>query len=48
VLSIEIWGPLDLDVTFAWDRIEKPEADSDGDVPESDDLRLTVGLALDI
>lgn len=47
ILSIEIWGPLDLDVGAYWDRIEKPEPDGDGDRPESDDFRLTVGLSLE-
>jgi putative salt-induced outer membrane protein YdiY len=47
VLSFEIWGPLDLDVGAYWDRIEKPQKDTDGDRPERDDLRLTVGLSLD-
>ena len=47
VLSFEIWGPLDLDVGAYWDRIEKPERDSDGDRPKSDDFRLTVGLSLE-
>jgi hypothetical protein len=47
VLSFEVWGPLDLDVSFIWDRIEKPAEDSDGDVPDSDDLQLTVGVSLE-
>jgi putative salt-induced outer membrane protein YdiY len=46
--SVEVWGPLDLDVDFVWDRIQAPTADSSGDVPESDDFRLTVGFSLEI
>ena len=47
VLSFDIWGPLDLDVTFVWDRINSPEPDAGGVRPESDDVRLSVGLGLD-
>ena len=47
VLSIEVWGPLDLDVTAIWDRIQKPARASDGTRPSSDDLRLTVGIGID-
>jgi putative salt-induced outer membrane protein YdiY len=47
VLSFDIWGPLDLDVTFVWDRILKPETDPSGGRPKSDDVRLSVGLGLD-
>jgi len=46
-LSIEIWGPFDLDVTAVWDRIFEPALDADGNRPESDDLRLTVGIGLE-
>ena len=48
VFSFEVWGPLDLDISFIWDRIEKPEDDPDGDAPESDDLQLTVGVSLEL
>jgi hypothetical protein len=47
VLSIEIWGPLEVDVGAYWDRIEVPRRDNDGDRPESDDFRLTAGISLD-
>lgn len=47
VLSFEIWGPLDLDVGAYWDRIEEPERGSDGEQPESDDFRLTVGVSIE-
>lgn len=46
VLSFEIWDPIDLDIGVYWDRIEEPEKGSDGEVPKSDDLRLTVGLGI--
>jgi hypothetical protein len=48
VFSFEVWGPLDLDVSFVWDRIEKPARDPDGDTPESDDLQLTVGIKVEL
>ena len=47
VLSTDIWGPLELDVTFMLDRLEKPEQDSDGSRPDSTDIRVMVGLSLD-
>ena len=46
-LSFDIWGPLDLDVSFTWDRVEQPVARDDGSVPESDDYRLSVGIGID-
>ena len=48
VFSFEVWGPLDLDVSFVWDRIEQPAEDADGEAPESDDLQLTVGVSLEL
>jgi hypothetical protein len=48
VFSFEVWGPLDLDVSFVWDRIENPPEDPDGTAPESDDLQLTVGVSLEL
>jgi hypothetical protein len=48
VFSLDIWGPLDLDVTFIFDRIEGPARDADGERPERNDYQLTVGLAVDL
>ncbi len=48
VLSFEVWGPLDLDVSFDWDRIERPAEDRNGDAPDSDDFQLTVGVSLEL
>lgn len=48
VLSFEVWGPLDLDVSFVWDRIEKPAEDPDGKTPKSDDLQLKLEIAIDL
>jgi hypothetical protein len=47
VLSADVWGPIDLDVTFIFDRIEKPEPDSDGNEPDSNDIRVLAGLSVD-
>ena len=48
VFSIDLFGPLDLDITANFDRIEQPRPDDDGDRPERNDLRLTVGLSLEL
>lgn len=37
---------LALDVTFVWDRIEKPRPTSDGTVPKQDDYRLNLALSI--
>ena len=44
-LSVDLWWDLDLDVKLRWDRVGLPQPDSDGNVPEKDDYRLTVGLS---
>lgn len=43
-LSVDLVGDLDLDIAFVWDRVNRPAADSGGDVPEKDDYRTTIGL----
>ncbi|MCK5407522.1 MAG: DUF481 domain-containing protein, partial [Candidatus Krumholzibacteria bacterium] len=48
LLSIDIWGSLDLDTSFQWNRNENPVADADGIVPERDDFRLSIGFGVDI
>jgi putative salt-induced outer membrane protein YdiY len=47
-LSLDVWGPLELDVTFMFDRVEKPVPDADREVPESNDYRFTVGLSIEL
>jgi hypothetical protein len=47
ILSLDIWGPLELEVAFIFDRIEEPVAPAGGDQPKSNDYRTTVGLAID-
>jgi len=46
-LSVDILGPLELDVSFSWDRLEQPVPNADGTVPKSNDYRLSVGLGID-
>jgi len=45
--EIELTSAIDLDVNFVWDRIEDPETEADGTQPETDDFRLSVGLAIE-
>ena len=47
ILSFDIWGPLEFDLSFLFDRVEDPVPDAEGVSPESNDYRLTAGLALD-
>jgi putative salt-induced outer membrane protein YdiY len=44
VLSVDLFEMLDLDVTFTWDRVNKPPLDENGVAAKPDDLRLSVGL----
>ena len=45
-LKLDLVGSLDFDVSWVWDRIEDPQPDADGLVPERDDYRLVFGLGL--
>ena len=47
VLSFDIWGPLELDLTFIFDRVENPVANADDIVPKSNDYSVTMGLGVD-
>jgi putative salt-induced outer membrane protein YdiY len=46
-LSNDLVGDVDLDISFVWDRIEDPQPDSEGTVPEQDDYQLIVGISYD-
>jgi putative salt-induced outer membrane protein YdiY len=46
-LSIDALGPLDFDISFVWDRVQRPRPDSSGVVPKKDDFRLILGLGFD-
>ncbi len=45
-LEIELTRRLELDVTLVWDRIKDPRPNSDGTVPQADDLRLVLLLGV--
>jgi hypothetical protein len=47
-ISFDVWGPLELDVTFIFDRVENPVPTAGGDVPKSNDYRFTVGLSIEL
>jgi hypothetical protein len=44
-LSSDIVGELDLDLTWVWDRTQKPAQAADGSTPDQDDYRFTVGIS---
>ena len=46
--ELDITRVLDLDITLVWDRIQDPQPDSDGNLPEQDDFRLILALGLDL
>ena len=43
-LSVDLTDDLELDVSFVWDRVNRPAADASGEVPLPDDLRTTIGI----
>jgi hypothetical protein len=43
-LEYEIKRYLDLDISFVWDYLLDPQAESSGLVPNRTDLRLTIGI----
>mgnify|MGYP001822585988 FL=1 len=45
VLSSDLFGDLDLDISFEWNRTENPQAAEDSTIPQQDDYRLNVGLS---
>jgi hypothetical protein len=47
-LETELTDWLDLDVSFVWDRIQDPQANADGTVPEQNDYYFILGLGIDI
>lgn len=46
-LEIELTKRLDLDLSFVWDRIQNPKKESDGNVPNRDDLYFFFGLGFE-
>ena len=47
-LEIELTSRLDLDLSVVWDRIQDPQPDSDGIVPEQDDLYFFCGISFEL
>ena len=47
-LSNDLIGDIDLDFSFVWDRIQDPQADSEGNVPDQDDYQLIVAFSYDL
>lgn len=47
-LSNDLIGGIALDFSFVWDRILKPQPDSEGNVPDQDDYLLIVSFSYDI
>jgi len=47
ILSFDLWSDLDLDITIVWDRVGLPRPDADGNFPEPDDFRMSVGIGWD-
>jgi hypothetical protein len=44
-LSSDLAGNFDINISFVWDRTQKPPPLADGAFPEQDDFRLLVGLS---
>ncbi len=47
-LSLDFWGPIDLDTTFQWNWVAQPVATTNGVLPTSNDYTIVVGFALDL
>lgn len=43
-LSVDLTDDLELDVSFVWDRVNRPAANASGVVPLPNDFRTTVGI----
>jgi hypothetical protein len=46
-LSTDLIGDIDFDVSFIWDRTEKPQPAADGTIPKPDDFRMNVAIGFD-
>ncbi len=44
-LSSDLARNFDIDISFVWDRTQKPPPLADGTFPEQDDYRLLVGIS---
>lgn len=46
-LSVDMISILDLDLSFVWDRVGQPQANSQGVLPQKDDFKMSMGLGVD-
>ncbi|WP_299494992.1 DUF481 domain-containing protein [uncultured Shewanella sp.] len=46
--SINLTQYFDLDLSFVWDRVSQPQANSEGEIPKKDDYQFIVGLGFSI
>jgi putative salt-induced outer membrane protein YdiY len=46
-VSIDLIADFDIDFSYIWDRIEKPQPDSSGELPDQDDYQFIVSIAYD-
>ena len=46
-LSIDLVKDFDIDLSYIWDHIEKPQEDSDGVTPDQDDYQFIVSIVYD-
>ena len=44
-LSFDLIKDFDLDISYVWDHIEKPQPKSDGSIPDRDDFQTIVSIA---
>jgi putative salt-induced outer membrane protein YdiY len=44
-LSFDLFKDFDLDISYVWDRIDKPQPKSDGSIPDRDDYQTIVSIA---
>ena len=43
-LESEMTGKLGIDISLIWDKVTHPTQDADGNTPEADDYRMTIGI----
>jgi putative salt-induced outer membrane protein YdiY len=48
MIELELTGALDLTFSVTWDRTQNPKPREDGSVPEPDDVRVSLGLGIDL
>jgi putative salt-induced outer membrane protein YdiY len=46
-ISVDLVKDFDIDFSYIWDRIEKPQEDSDGELPEQDDYQFILSVVYD-